>query len=76
MGVEENVAKTQDSKKPAKKAFSKNDSAEQLIRKAQALGCCEKFRRKPKACSSCPLLCHLTKKQRKKQIKKLSRKAA
>jgi len=70
------VAKTKALKKDAKKLLAKKLSLEQLMREAPALGCCEKFRRKPKACSSCPLVCHLSKKQRKKQLKKLCRRAA
>ena len=38
--------------------------------------CCEKFLRKGKACGACPLMAGLSKKQRKKQIAKASRRAA
>lgn len=33
--------------------------------------CCERFKHKPKACKSCPLMIGLSKKQQKKQIRKL-----
>ena len=38
--------------------------------------CCRKFRRKAKACKGCPLMCNLSKKARKKKLKKLIKKAA
>lgn len=38
--------------------------------------CCEKYRRKPKACKSCPVFALLGKKQRKKRLKKLHKQLA
>lgn len=36
--------------------------------------CCKKFRKKSKACSSCPLMACLTKKERKELIRALGSK--
>ena len=38
--------------------------------------CCEKYKRKAKACARCPFMAVLSQKSRKKQLKKYRRKLA
>ena len=38
--------------------------------------CCEKFLRKPRACGKCPLMAGMSKKRRRKRLKKIQKKLA